>query len=110
MPENVKDGVFIMNREGLVVLTNLAFDNLFDYERKELTGRHISILAPHSSEEDARIYRGIVANLKDHGKWSGELQACMRGGTRLFVRFAIQPLGDPDGCFWIGIVREVTKK
>ena len=109
MPEKVKEGLFIMNRQGMIVLTNMDFDNLFDYERNELIGRHISILAPYSSEEDTRIYRGIIANLRIHSKWSGELPACMREGSRLFIQVAIQPLGDPDDCYWIGIVKDVTE-
>ena len=35
MPEKVKEGLFIMNRQGMIVLTNMDFDNLFDYERNE---------------------------------------------------------------------------
>jgi PAS domain S-box-containing protein len=110
MPGKVKEGLFIMNRQGMIVLTNMGFDNLFDYERKELIGRHISILAPYSSEEDARIYRGIITNLRDHGKWSGELPACMREGGQLFIQVALQPLGDAHDGYWIGIVKDVTEQ
>lgn len=61
MIESMLEGVAVINENGVIEITNPAFDTLFGYDRGELIGREIGTLADRPLEHRQRRQRGSGA-------------------------------------------------
>jgi PAS domain S-box-containing protein len=57
MIESMLEGVAVINEQGMIEITNPAFDTMFGYRRGELIGREMASLAGWPFEEPARWRR-----------------------------------------------------
>jgi diguanylate cyclase (GGDEF)-like protein/PAS domain S-box-containing protein len=84
----MSEGVVVMRiSDSRIVLTNPQFDEMHGYERGELVGRHIDILAPTDlSEEEVQMRSEVLRELADLGETSYENRSVRKDGTDIWSR------------------------
>jgi PAS domain S-box-containing protein len=94
--ERMGEGVSLANEEGIILYTNPAEDRMFGYEADELLGQHLTALSALPPEESARVVDEIVAQVFNHGEWSGELRSVRKDGTPFttYARISAIELGE----------------
>lgn len=78
MIESMLEGVAVINEDGVIEITNPAFDTLFGYGRGELIGREMSSLADRPLEQRGRRQPGAAS-----GSPAGTLAGTRAGSTNL---------------------------
>jgi len=100
--DSAMDGIFSLNREGLMESLNPAAEKIFGYSSREAAGRDIGLFLPGLDVGVAlEGARGIA----------GEGEALRRDGSRFPVEYAISRAEGAGGEFrLIGIVRDITER
>lgn len=94
---NLSEGAYVVRQsDGIIVYTNPKFVEIFGYEPGEMIGKHFSILyAPTGTlpEETERI---IMAGIKKHGIWSGEILNVRKDGTTFWCAANVSEFTHPE--------------
>jgi len=69
--ESAQEGIFITNAGGEIISVNPAFTHITGYTQKEVTGRNPRIL--RSDRHDGEFFGNMWRELKETGKWKGEI-------------------------------------
>ncbi|MCP3687532.1 MAG: EAL domain-containing protein [Gammaproteobacteria bacterium] len=79
---NMLEGAFLASMsDGTILYTNPAFDNMFGYDHREVTGQNISILST-SDEIDSDDFIGKMrVGLSNKGIWQGEISNVRKDGV-----------------------------
>lgn len=108
--ETAIDGIFMINAEGVILLSNEAGHRLFGYEGGELIGQNISILMPSPDREN---HAGYVRNYLRTGskKIIGigrEIEGLRKDGTLLPIRLAVSEIILNGEHFFTGFIHDLT--
>lgn len=106
---SLHEGVNMVDPGGVIRYTNAAFDRMFGYAPGELTGAHVSVL--NAEEEDPqRVARAIMAALRQHGRWDGDLKNRRRDGSNFWTHTRIVASTHPKlGKVWVALRRDITE-
>jgi PAS domain S-box-containing protein len=85
--DEMLEGVTLVTEDGLIWLTNPAFDAMFGYPRGELLGKHVMVVNAGPPEERARVAADIIEHLEVGGTWSGEISNRRKDATE-FTSYA----------------------
>jgi PAS domain S-box-containing protein len=107
---NMAEGVKVTDEDGYILLTNPAFDAIFGYQRDELIGRHATVLNAYPPEENLRMVRGIIEQLKSCGSWRGEMLNRRKDGTPFICDARISALQMAGKHYWISVQEDVTDR
>ncbi len=108
--EKMVEGVTVSDENGVICFTNLAFEQMFGYEKDELKGQPISILAAEPPEENAKIIAKIIKKLNQQGAWIGELNNQKKDGTLLTTYAHISVLEISGNNYWIWVQEDITER
>ena len=89
---SMAEGVIVTDSRGNILYTNPAFDAMFGYEPGELVGRHSTILNSYPPEENSRVVRDVVRQVKKNGVWHGEFHNKKKDGTSFISSACISTL------------------
>src|SRR5687768_16189453 len=108
--ETAIDGIFMINAEGIILLSNEAGHKLFGYESGELLGQNISVLMPSPDREN---HAGYVNNYLRTGtkKIIGigrEIEGLRKDGTLLHIRLAVSEIILNGEHFFTGFIHDLT--
>ena len=108
---NMLEGVCLVRAEdGIIVMSNPAFDRLFGYAPSELIGKQESIVAVHA-EDEGDIANTISSELNKTGKWQGELVMIRRDGSRFWSQANYSSLDHPEfGRVWVSVHTDITRR
>ena len=105
--EAAPDAMVVADGEGRIVLVNARVERLFGYERQELLGQSIEMLAPAlpgyprgSFAEAATRPEGILV----------ELSARRKGGAEFPVEISMSPLETEEGVLVSSAIRDITAR
>ncbi len=103
--ESMAEGVSAWDEQGIILLTNPAFDAMFGYERGELVGKPISII---NNRDNGSAIADIMVKLETEDTCHGEFINRKKDGTKLFTfaRFKIGEISDKK-C-WIAVQEDIT--
>ncbi|WP_106477536.1 EAL domain-containing protein [Phytohalomonas tamaricis] len=83
----INDGLLLLDEEGRILMCNRAFTHITGYEEDEVLGHPIAMLEHGSSVRSITEY--VQENLRDRGKWQGEIDAQRKGGERFPARLSV---------------------
>ena len=108
---NMTEGVCLVRAEdGIIVMSNPAFDGLFGYARNELIGQHESIVDART-EDDDEIASNISSALNRTGNWHGEVVKIKKDGSRFWSEANISSLDHPEfGKVWVSVHTDITRR
>ncbi|RJX68426.1 diguanylate cyclase [Vibrio sinensis] len=106
--EASNDAIVITNAEGLIVSTNQAFSRITQYSELDALGKKPSILA--SSNTPHGLYQEMWLELKNHGRWNGELINRRKDGELYYAWLSIAAVKNQANEIinYVGISRDIT--
>lgn len=108
--ENLLDAVILTDHDGIVLNWNPAAEKLYGYKKEEILNSNVEIL--NTPEEQRKITVDIIRGIRDHGKWSGEINFIMKDGTKGISETIVFPFMDADGnqIALVGVNRDITTR
>ncbi|SDE43530.1 bifunctional diguanylate cyclase/phosphodiesterase [Desulfuromonas thiophila] len=76
--EQLREGVMITDRNGIILRINHAFSEITGYRAEEVCGHSATLL--HSGRQDGSFYDKMWQSLRHHGWWAGELYNRRKNG------------------------------
>jgi PAS domain S-box-containing protein len=105
----IGDAVIVMDPDRVIIDWNPAAERIFGYTRAEMLGQPPIRLYPpsHLALQDA-----VVAALREHGRWGGELPFIRKDGSEGFGDVLIVVQRDAAGRLvsTIGVTRDITER
>jgi len=91
--EEAVDGIQIVDLDGKILYSNKAAGSIYGYSPEELVGRHIREM----NADPEFAMRVIVPQVKETGRWSGELMAVHKEGRTFPVWFSTSVVKGDNG-------------
>lgn len=88
--------VLLVDSGGVVRYVNPAFCDIFGYDRAEIEGQPVSVLASQDTPE-AYYPSTIMAQVHEHGHWQGEVTRCAKDGTAIPILLSVGAIRDEQG-------------
>ncbi len=110
--EAAPDAIFEVDRDGAIVLLNVAAEKMFGYQREELLGQLIEMLVPEPARERHYQHRERY-NERPTTRPMGtgmELFAIRKDKTQFPVEISLSPIRSTHGTRVIAIVRDITAR
>jgi PAS domain S-box-containing protein len=104
------EGVSVSDEQGFIIYTNPAEDEMFGYARAELVGRHVTVLNSYPPEENERIVREVIEQLRTKGVWTGEWSNRRKDGTPFTTFARITALEINGRKHWVCVQEDVTER
>jgi len=104
------EGVCLVKAEDhTIVLTNLKMDEMFGYERGELTGKNISILLALTEKSQTQIIDESITSFDEKKMLDSEFFNVRKDGTTFWTTIRVNLIShDKFGPVWIGVVHDIT--
>ncbi len=74
-------GIFITDKNGIIIKTNSAFTEITGYQAHEVLGKTPQLF--RSERHNEKFYKKMWSDLKKHGRWQGEIWNTKRSGELL---------------------------
>ncbi len=109
---SLADGVsLVRDLDGTIVHANPAFHRLFGYEPDELHGMHASRLNASTGQDAAQVAGAILAALREHGVWRGEVFNVRKDGSQFWTRASVTGSDHPEhGRVWVNLQQDITEE
>lgn len=105
--ESMVEGVNVSDENGIIFLTNPAFDAMFGYSQGELLGDRVSVLNAH---QNSRLIGEITSLLQAGGSWSGEIENRKKDGTPFITYGRISTLEISGKKYWVSVYEDITSR
>jgi len=107
--EHSKDTIVVVDREGIVLRANGAFEDMFGWSRDEVLGRKLPVIWDHGPLTMENVCAEVIAGT---ALTHIEMMCTKRDGTTIYIDAAFSPIHDTDGkVFAISVVgRDVTER
>jgi PAS domain S-box-containing protein len=108
--EAAKEAICLISPDLIITYTNDATDELFGYRKRELVGKHISILNAGPTPE--LIIEKIADTMKRKSWWEGEIRNKRKDGTELTTYATISAHKDREGKIlnFVSIQNDITER
>lgn len=93
--DSMRDGVQVVDAEGVIVWVNRRFCALFGYEADDLIGAHVSLLNAPTARSPEEVAEHILAALARDGVWHGELPNLRSDGTVIWTTATVTTYDHP---------------
>jgi PAS domain S-box-containing protein len=110
--EAAPDAILEVDRDGRVVMTNRAAEEMFGYSREELLGRSVDQLIPKNLRETHQRHRANYWDApRTRAMGSGLFLEAERGdGSRFPVEISLSPVKFEDGFRVTAIIRDISDR
>ena len=106
-----QDGVALADARGSIALANTRLEEMFGYQRGELTGRPVESLIPAHLQDAHRSHRAVYARApaaRPIGA-GGPLVGLRRDGTSFPAEISLSPVATAAGQFALTVIRDITE-
>jgi PAS domain S-box-containing protein len=109
--ESTRDGIVIIDLQGIVLHVNAALEAMFGYTRAELLGQNASNIF-RSDQQSLQSIEDMWRTLHDRRSWQGELVNQRKDGTLADSSLTISPIFDVRGqmTHFVCIYRDITER
>jgi anti-anti-sigma factor len=109
--DSLADGIALADDGGVLALTNRRLEEMFGYERGELTGRRVESLIPADLRAaHVRHRAGYAADGRARLMADGaRLVGLRKDGATVPVRISLSPVPTRTGHFTLAVVRDMTR-
>ena len=90
--DNAQDAIYVLDTDARILYWNKGAERMFGWTQKELIGRGISDVFPDGGE----LMRQALAQVKEEGRWSGEVSKRDKFGSELTVASRCTLVGNSD--------------
>ena len=104
--------MLVLDRQGQIVLVNARIEQLFGYQREELTRRPVEVLIPQRfASAHARHRQRYVSDPRIRPMGADlELYGRRKDGTEFPVDLMLGPLDTDEGLFVVAVIRDDTER
>lgn len=104
------DAIVIINAKGIILVTNEAARQLFNYSREELIGNNVSMLMP---QDHARNHDGYIRNYLNTGEAKiigigREVPGRRKDGSQFPLRLAVSEVEVEGDRYFVGFLQDLT--
>ncbi len=109
---NMTEGVYLVRAEdGIIVMTNPAFERMLGYAPNEMIGKHVSIVNAPTDEDPEEVARKITSELDKTGKWQGEVLNIRKDGSSFWSDANVSRIDHPEhGMVWVSVHIDITRR
>lgn len=106
---HTRDGVVITDLEPRIIAVNRAYTEITGYTEAEVIGKNPSLVS--SGRQSAKFYSDLWAELKNTGRWQGELYNRRKNGEIYPQISSIDTIYDSSGKpeHYVGVFSDITK-
>lgn len=106
------DGIIIINHKGIMELVNPAAANLFGYDKKDMVGQNVSLIAasPHGERHDNYLKNYLRTGEKKIIGIGREVNGQKKDGTLIPVRLSISEVELENRVVFTGILHDLSKE
>ena len=110
--ESAPGGMFMINREGIILLVNTHMERIFGYDRAEMVGRTIEMLLPerfrnaHPAQRNGFFAAPVVRAMGA----KRDLLALRKDGAEIPVEVGLYPIETPDGLQVLGSLADISER
>ncbi len=112
MMMNMAEGVALVRAaDAVIVYANPQFVRMFEYDSGELVGKQVSILnAPTEAQAPEKLAMEIMASLREHAVWRGELQNITKNGRPFWCHASVSTFESAEhGTVWVSVHEDITR-
>ena len=105
-----QEAVIVTNARGIIVRVNQAFSDSTGYSSEEIVGKTPQVLK--SGHHDAAFYGKMWENIRNTGRWEGEIWDRRKNGEVFLKRTAICAVADAAGVIanYVAIYTDITER
>ncbi len=109
---NMTEGVYLVRAEdGIIVMTNPAFERMFGYMPNEMVGKHVSTLNAPTDGDPEEVARKITTTLGKTGKWQGEILNIRKDGSSFLSYANVSGFDHPEHeKVWVSVHIDITRQ
>ncbi len=106
----ISESIVITDKEGVILFTNKAFENITLYSSDEVKGKKISILK--SGQHTGEFYKKIWETILSGKNWTGRIINRKKNGIVYEEHMVISPVKNLDGKImnFMAIKRDITEE
>lgn len=109
--DSVVDGILILNERGYIQAVNAAAEDIFAYERDEISGLHLQrLMAELFAEDSGQVMRSLVGNNQHKLRLQQETVGRCKNSKIFPMEFAISEMQLDNEHLFIAIVRDITER
>ena len=104
----VRDGIFLSDKDGLILNANKAMTEITGYTKEEMMGKRPNLFK--SEKHSAVFYTEMWKRLESRGEWRGEIWNKRKNGEVYPAFMSISTINDEKGKFlnYISIMEDLT--
>ncbi len=88
--KNMSEAVYLIKMsDTTIVYTNPSFEKMFGYAPGEMIGKHVSIVNAPTDKTPRETTIKIMAFIKKHGYWNGEVKNIKKDGTTFWCHATV---------------------
>ena len=110
--EAAPDGMVMVDYEGTIIMVNAQMEKLFGYNREEVIGKRVELLAPGRFRDIHPFHRAQYAkNPRPRSMGADlELYALRKDGTEFPVEISLSPMETEEERLVIATIRDITER
>jgi diguanylate cyclase (GGDEF)-like protein/PAS domain S-box-containing protein len=108
--ESTTEGIFITDRDGNIVNANQAFTTITGYPVNDVVGKNPRIFK--SDRQDRAFYESFWKELKEDGRWQGEMWNRRKNGEVYPCWLRISAMEDEQGklVHYVAVFNDITER
>lgn len=110
--ESAPNAMLLVDRQAVIVLTNMATEKVFGYRRDELLGQRVDVLVPERfRSRHPEMREGFFHSPQSRPMGAGrELYGLRKDGTEIPIEIGLNPLSTAEGQFVLASVMDITER